>query len=200
MRCPLDCDCGKHSRMKCQPGCTCGKHSRASVIDWSDPEQRHAYNRQKARDKYAADPEPGREAARRWRAKNPGRHGRPQNIAANLRWKFNLTPDQVKELAAKQEGLCYLCNEPLDFERQRAVHIDHDRSCCRGNRSCGTCVRGLACGRCNAGIGHFGDDPERMRRVADNLEMANAALRGATRTVTPSEVGHLQAAPVATRE
>ena len=49
--------------------------------------------------------------------------------------------------------------------------------CCRGERSCGTCIRGLACQRCNYGISQFGDDPERMRRVADNLEMANRALR-----------------------
>jgi hypothetical protein len=57
------------------------------------------------------------------------------------------------------------------------VHIDHDHSCCRGKKSCGTCVRGLACGDCNTGVGLFGDDPERMRRVADSLEMANRRLR-----------------------
>lgn len=38
-------------------------------------------------------------------------------------------------------------------------------------------IRGLACHGCNTGIGAFGDDPERMRRVADRLEMANRRLR-----------------------
>ncbi len=82
-------------------------------------------------------------------------------------------------MATAQDGLCFLCNEPLDFETPRRVHIDHDKTCCRGRRSCGTCVRGLACNKCNAGIGHFGDDADRMRRVADNLEMANRKVRGA---------------------
>lgn len=80
-------------------------------------------------------------------------------------------------MAEEQQGCCYLCNEPLDMEAYRAVHVDHDHSCCRGQKSCGTCIRGLACQKCNQGIGQFGDDPERMRRVADNLEMANRRLR-----------------------
>ncbi len=55
--------------------------------------------------------------------------------------------------------------------------IDHDHDCCRpmptrrGVRtgSCSYCRRGLACERCNHVIGHAGDDPERLRRIADNL-------------------------------
>ena len=93
---------------------------------------------------------------------------------------------------AAQAGCCYLCGEPLEG---RATHIDHDRSCCRGNKSCGTCIRGLACQLCNQGVGQFRDDPDRMRRVADNLEMATRRLRddrpGAAITPRP---GHEAAA------
>lgn len=176
--------------MKCKPGCQCGKHARSGnhghgalvqpKIDWSDPEARKAYNREKAREKYAADPEPIREAARRYRARNPGRKGKQTNKDYNAWYMYGITPERMAAMALEQQGLCYLCSEPLDFGKKGAVHVDHDHSCCRGKKSCGSCVRGLACGRCNAGIGHFGDDPERMRRVADRLEMANRAVRAGT--------------------
>ena len=181
--CEPGCTCGKHRRApgvpraKCEPGCTCGRHSRVPTIDWNDPEQRKAYNREKAREKYAADPRAAIEAARRYREKNPGRHGRPGNIAAEQKWRYGLAAGRVAQMAVEQQGLCYLCGEPLDFEKKNAVHIDHDHACCRGRRSCGSCVRGLACSGCNTAIGLLGDDPERMRRVADNLEMANRRLR-----------------------
>jgi hypothetical protein len=163
--------------VKCQPGCVCKKHSRVSAINWADPDQRRAYNRAKATERYGANPEPIREAARRWRAANPGRGSRDRDRPSEYKWRYGITAEDVAAMTDKQEGLCYLCGEPLDFEKPRAVHIDHDKSCCRGRRSCGSCVRGLACHMCNTGIGHFGDDPERMRRAADNLEMANRSIR-----------------------
>ena len=175
------------TRAKCEPGCTCGRHSRVPVIDWNDPEARRAYNREKARERYAADPEPLREAARQWRAANPGRNGRPRDMAAEHKWRYGLAAGRVAQMALEQNGLCYLCGEPLNFDKPHGVNIDHDHACCRGKRSCGTCVRGLACHGCNSGIGAFGDDPERMRRVADNLEMANRRLRsGSGGAMNPS--------------
>lgn len=164
---------------KCNPGCTCKKHARKRLVDWDDPEARRAYHKQRSREKYAADPERFREEARQRRAANPGRNGRLRDRPAEYKWRYGITAEQVARMATAQGGLCFLCNEPLDFETPRRVHIDHDKNCCRGRRSCGTCVRGLACNKCNAGIGHFGDDADRMRRVADNLEMANRKVRGA---------------------
>lgn len=76
-----------------------------------------------------------------------------------------------------QDGKCYLCGDPLQVEAYRAIHLDHDHSCCRLGRSCAICRRGLACKMCNVLIGHARDDPERLRRIADNLEIANAAVR-----------------------
>jgi hypothetical protein len=95
----------------------------------------------------------------------------------HIRQRYGLGRDDFADLLAAQDGQCYLCGEPLDVDRPRTIHIDHDHSCCRGSKSCGDCVRGLACEPCNKGIGTFGDDPERMRRVADALEMANRRVR-----------------------
>lgn len=167
---------------KCEPGCTCAKHVKSRVINWDDPEARKAYNRQKAAEKYAADPEPAKEASRRWREAHPGYRVARKTVlgsmdAADVKYQYGLTPERVAELLEAQQGCCYLCGEPLEVGKPRSIHIDHDHSCCRGRRSCGTCIRGLACHPCNTGIGAFGDNPERMRRVADNLEMANRRLR-----------------------
>jgi hypothetical protein len=165
---------------KCEPGCSCYRHNRGSVIDWNDPEARKKYNRDKAAEAYAADPEPFRERARQYRADHPGRRGRLRNEAVDLKYMYGITPERWQEMFDAQGGCCYLCGEPLDVDakgRGVGISTDHDHSCCRGRRSCGSCIRGLACMPCNAGIGNFGDDPERMRRVADNLEMANRRLR-----------------------
>lgn len=84
----------------------------------------------------------------------------------NLKYKFSLTPERLAQMRADQNNRCYLCEDPLPSRSD----IDHDHACCPGPRSCGRCVRGIACGPCNRGIAKFRDDPERMRRVADNLE------------------------------
>lgn len=190
-KCEPGCTCAKHTRSggrggvraKCEPGCTCGKHNRPTIVDWSDPEAKKAYMRQKAKEKYAANPEPVKEAQRRYVAKK--REEDPdywrkhhKNEFTWLKYSHNINGEQFREILDSQDGCCYLCTEPLDTEAPRGVHVDHDHQCCRGARSCGSCIRGLACHACNTGIGAFGDDPERMRRVADRLEMANRRIRG----------------------
>lgn len=76
-----------------------------------------------------------------------------------------------------QDGKCYLCGDPLDREKYRGIHLDHDHSCCPLGRSCEACRRGLSCPGCNRLIGHANDDPDRLRRIADSLEIANILVR-----------------------
>lgn len=38
------------------------------------------------------------------------------------------------------------------------LSVDHDHSCCAKGKSCGNCVRGLLCRKCNSGIGFFEED------------------------------------------
>ncbi len=114
-------------------------------------------NREYMRQRRAADPEGHREKQRESNKK----HGRKYW----LKHQFGITPEAWDRMLIEQSGQCYLCERPM----VTAIHIDHDHACCSGKRSCGKCIRGLACQKCNQGVGQFGDDPDLMERVARNL-------------------------------
>lgn len=75
----------------------------------------------------------------------------------------------LRQMFDEQDGLCANsgCREPLDFG---TAHVDHDRSCCPGRKSCGQCVRALLCPGCNVGLGFFRDNPARLRGIAEYIE------------------------------
>jgi hypothetical protein len=49
-----------------------------------------------------------------------------------------------------QKGCCAICDRPFSGLYERDVHIDH---CHKTNQ-----IRGLLCGKCNPGLGHFEDN------------------------------------------
>lgn len=51
--------------------------------------------------------------------------------------------------------------------------IDHDHSCCSYNkkRSCGKCNRGVLCHGCNIALGMVRDNADRLRLLADFVEL-----------------------------
>lgn len=105
------------------------------------------------------------------------------------------------------DGCCHACGAVFDldtFRKADTPHVDHDRSHCPGRKSCGKCVRGLLCDNCNRAIGLLGDDPDRIRRVADWLEKAKADVRtrvadAPVQTELPIEVIPLRPRKVAGR-
>lgn len=72
-----------------------------------------------------------------------------------LRNKSSITPEEYDALLLKQNGRCKICDKKPSKVK---LAVDHDHDCCNGQRSCGRCVRGLLCRRCNMGIGIFYDD------------------------------------------
>lgn len=170
---------------KCQPGCACGKHGGGTFLPAPGRRERdRALHNERAQKYRTAHREQAREASRAWRAANPGRvreWNERNGEKSRLKHLYGLSAEGWTQMLDGQQGCCYLCGEPLDLESRRKIHVDHDHSCCRGVRSCGKCVRGLACEPCNKGIGMFGDNPERMMRAAERLAAANARI--ATRPV-----------------
>lgn len=107
---------------------------------------------------------------------------RPDKLAAYCRrcerdkaliHNYGITVDQHEKMLASQGGGCAICGGQT--KDGRAFFVDHDHSCCPGQRTCGSCIRGLLCGDCNLGIGYFDDDISR-------ITVAIAYLRAAAET------------------
>lgn len=86
--------------------------------------------------------------------------------------KYRIRASEYSDLLNSQGGVCAIC-ERIN-ENGRALAVDHDHSCCPGSRSCGKCIRGLLCHRCNVSLGNMDDDPVRLRAAAVYLEERNA--------------------------
>jgi hypothetical protein len=204
-KCPPGCDCEKHSRPRMTPEqarIRQNQRSRAHYV--ANREVILERQRQVRRDPVAGKELRARERARiagltpaererrarlnrDWYRRNP--RTSKENARQHVRFRYGMTPEQREQMLRDQDGRCYLCGEPLDLTKPRTVHVDHDHTCCPGSRSCGECIRGIACDPCNRGIGYFRDDPQRIRRVADQLEAAIAAL--ASRRAGTSAQGEL---------
>lgn len=68
----------------------------------------------------------------------------------HLRSKYGMEAGQWDAMLREQSGRCLCCGDPLVEPR-----VDHCHATGR--------VRGLLCPQCNTGLGHFRDDPERLR-------------------------------------
>lgn len=81
--------------------------------------------------------------------------------------QYGLAAGQYEAIKAAQGGRCAICQRGQGITRRLA--IDHDHSCCPGAVSCGRCVRGLLCGRCNDMLAHARDDHEVFLRAVGYL-------------------------------
>lgn len=100
--------------------------------------------------------------AREWKIRNPLGY-----LAAKAR-RYGLTLEQYQAIEASQNGLCGICLCPPtpDF----LWCIDHDHECCPTRVSCGKCVRGLLCQKCNSALSIFRNKPIILRAAADYIE------------------------------
>jgi hypothetical protein len=73
---------------------------------------------------------------------------------------FHVTADEYAAMERSQKGCCAICGRKQTEIKGRAklLAIDHDKECCSGQKSCGSCVRGLLCSACNTALGLFQDD------------------------------------------
>jgi len=90
----------------------------------------------------------------------PFRSSKLCNRHDTRRKMYSLDVDTFIEMVLRPCAICGSYEKPS---------IDHDHSCCPGEKSCGKCVRGTLCGSCNLGLGAFKDDPARIVRAAEYL-------------------------------
>lgn len=86
---------------------------------------------------------------------------------SRLKSAYGLTVELFEEMLASQGGGCAVCGDLP--EPGKSLHVDHDHSCCSGERSCGKCVRGLLCSNCNLLLGLASDSPSLLRSAITYL-------------------------------
>lgn len=87
-----------------------------------------------------------------------------KNSRRDYRWcaleqKYGVTKEMFDAMLAAQDGRCAICR--TDSPGKRGFGVDHDHETGR--------VRGLLCNLCNAGLGCFKDDVDRMSAGIDYL-------------------------------
>lgn len=92
-----------------------------------------------------------RAASNKWREANIERH--KDN---NAKRAYGLAHGTYDTMFAAQGGKCAIC-DTSDLGRTGRFSIDH----CHSSGQ----VRGLLCDRCNRGIGHFDDSPDKLLRA-----------------------------------
>lgn len=83
-----------------------------------------------------------------------------------FRRKYGLTLAAFDALLTDQNYRCRICWELLFID---TTHVDHDHD--------SGAVRGLLCPNCNLALGHFRDDPWRLRQALAYLAAATADQR-----------------------
>ena len=100
----------------------------------------------------------------------------PEQVFSYHPWtNYRIRPERYWELLEQQGGRCAIkacgATEPGGMGKW---HVDHDHSCCAGKKSCGKCVRGLLCSRCNPMLGMARDNMAILLSAADYLADFNA--------------------------
>lgn len=124
------------------------QHRRENPAKWVEYTARH---REKHRDRI-------RERRREAYRDDPGSARR--YLAMKVKRQFGLSIEQYDALIS---GPCHICGaRPETTDKRLGIVLDH---CHQTNT-----VRGALCHLCNTGLGHFGDDPARLRLAAEYLE------------------------------
>lgn len=95
------------------------------------------------------NPDRANELVRKWKANNIERT-RLLDKSSHLWTAYRLTMEKYIEICNSQGNVCAICKE------HKRLYVDHDHSCCPENVTCGKCVRGLVCQKCNTFL-HFVD-------------------------------------------
>jgi hypothetical protein len=77
--------------------------------------------------------------------------------------KYKISTEKLEAMLIEQAGLCDCCGNQMRSINE--PHIDHDHACCNMKGSCGKCIRGLLCARCNHMLGNVNDSVEVLQKA-----------------------------------
>lgn len=83
--------------------------------------------------------------------------------------RHGISEELFKQILEKQNNLCAICKKP-PFTEGTQPNIDHDHKCCPGQWSCGNCIRGILCNRCNSALGFLDDSIDNAMRLIEYLK------------------------------
>ena len=84
-----------------------------------------------------------------------------------LTYRYGISMQDYNKLLKEQNEVCAICERSP--HEVGVLAVDHDHSCCKFEKTCGGCIRGLICTSCNVSLGRFNDDVARLERAAEYL-------------------------------
>jgi hypothetical protein len=146
---------------------SCGKCGESKPLDAFSRSAKYGYQfacKECQRTYKAANRERAAEQQRARRAADPEKY-----MTQNRMLRYGITRERYAEMLAEQAGTCAICSTSDPGGKYGTWHIDHDHACCLSERSCGACVRGLLCHRCNLALGLFSDNPDTIAAACTYL-------------------------------
>lgn len=97
-----------------------------------------------------------------------GRENPEKRRKYTIKSRYGISIEEYDALKKKQDNKCAICGETNSNGWE--LSVDHDHKCCPGPKSCGKCVRGLLCFKCNSGLGNFTDSEEKLSAALTYLQ------------------------------
>jgi recombination endonuclease VII len=89
-----------------------------------------------------------------------------QERTANRVSRSKDTARKVREFREAQGGRCAICDIPEEESPKKRLHVDHDHN--------SLVIRGLLCGNCNLGLGHFKDNSTLLQAAIGYLQSSSS--------------------------
>jgi len=98
-----------------------------------------------------------------------------KRLGYRLKNVYSWSLEGFREKFIEQDEKCAICKTPAPTGGKYWA-VDHDHSCCPGEKSCGKCRRGLLCMNCNNMLGCVRDNTEVLLAAVEYLKKYKSTL------------------------